>query len=149
MAAACIHQCHYVRIYHCVRRWIHNWPQGSCNLLASALSALPLFQFAATICGGPSAEGSTRTMQFLCSFSVLVPLHLSNLSMIDLQAIELIAESSDLVAKLQENTNHFRTRMTEAGFELMVRTTFAGGVSSLDTNLLSAGKSASNCTHSP
>lgn len=69
--------------------------------------------------------------------------------MIDLQAIELIAESSDLVAKLQENTNHFRTRMTEAGFELMVRTTFAGGVSLLDTNLLSAGKSASNCTHSP
>ena len=38
-----------------------------------------------------------------------------------LQAIELIAESSDLVAKLQENTMHFRTRMTEAGFQLMVR----------------------------
>ena len=40
--------------------------------------------------------------------------------MICLQAIELIAGSSDLVAKLQENTRHFRTRMAEAGFELMV-----------------------------
>ena len=36
-----------------------------------------------------------------------------------LKAIELIAGSSDLVAKLQENTKHFRTRMAEAGFELM------------------------------
>jgi len=45
-----------------IRRWIHNWPQGSCSPIASALSALPFFQFTATICGGPSPEGRTCTM---------------------------------------------------------------------------------------
>ena len=59
------HECFVV--WYCIicmyiRRWIHNWPQGSCSPIASALSALPFFQFTATVCGGPSPEGRTCTM---------------------------------------------------------------------------------------
>lgn len=36
-----------------------------------------------------------------------------------LRAIELISESSDLRDKLKENTQHFRTKMEEAGFDIL------------------------------
>lgn len=59
MAVGCIHQCHTV---YCVCRWIHNWTQGTCGPPASTFSAVPLLQFTATICGGPSPKGGAYIM---------------------------------------------------------------------------------------
>lgn len=137
-------------LYMYVHRWIHNWPQGSCSPIASALSALPFFQYTATVCGGPSPEGRTCTMTsgaLLLCIIIIILYDLCSGNRTNSRELWLSCKAPREYQAFSYShgwgwiwTNGMNHYTTDSYID----------APSLDSNLLifASGKDASNCTHS-